>query len=225
MSWNEVGQSAAANSGEAGEKVKYLDLPVGTTQIRIFDNEPTSRWSHWIQSAQGGKGMSVPCVGKGCLICGMIAEDKKNKVVKRYNSSKVHSINVINRQTAEINVLDKGNKIFGQIVEYMKQLGDARGYDLKITRTGAGTATVYTVIPVFPPTPLTEADKALKPYDLSTLGKPFTNEQIQMFIDGKMLSDVLKAGESEENGELPFDTGNSQPQTPTNIGVDFTRPI
>lgn len=190
MSWSEI-TNGSGSGASSGEKVNYLKTPVGITKIRIVDAEPKSRWTHWIQAANGGTGMSVGCPGKGCPVCAIISADRKIKATPRYSSAKSHALNVIDRKDGSIALMDKGNSIFGQIVDIMGQMPDVMSYDLTITRRGEKKEATYTVIPCFPPTPITEAERALVKYDVDLLTKPFTIAQTQMFMDGAMMEAVV----------------------------------
>jgi hypothetical protein len=194
MSWNEI--VSKENKEQSGEKMEYLKLENGVTQIRIVDEEPVSRWRHWIPQTNSGKGTSVNCIGKGCPVCAEMAAAKKTGTKQKYSSTKSHAINVISRADGKIKVLDKGNKIFSQLATYMQQMGDLRGYDIKIVTTNAGnTDATYTIMPVFPPTPLTDAEKALPTYDLLGIMKPLTAEQILQLMNGKSMADITAVAE------------------------------
>lgn len=195
MAWNDLENKGNGNNEES-VKVEYLKLTPGeTVKFRILDEQPESRWVHWIPQANGGKGLSVKCTGKGCPICADIAEKKRAKVAQKYNGTKSHAINVLNRGTGKVEILDKGNKIFEQLLNMLKQMGDLRNYDITITTTKTGsekTAVNYSALPTFPPQPLTEAEKGMTKYDLKELTKGFTNEQILMFMNGATIEEATK---------------------------------
>ena len=58
MSWD-----FEINSG--GAKAEFTKFPVGVTRIRVIDDEPNVRWTHWIQQHK----RSINCPGKDCPIC------------------------------------------------------------------------------------------------------------------------------------------------------------
>lgn len=192
MSWDAILNSESNGNGGSSEKVKYTSFPEGTIKVRILDEQPYSRWRHWIPQANGGKGTSVDCIGKGCPVCAAISADKVAKRVPKMSGSKSHAINVLNRTTGDVEILDKGNTVFTSMATIMQQMGDLRGYDITITRKGKGTDSTYTVLPVFPPTPLTEAEKGLTKYNIQELYKPFTVDQINQIMTGKSIADVTK---------------------------------
>lgn len=190
MGWNDI-----INDSKGGDKkeTKYIPLkanPDGsavTYQMRVLDAEPYSRWTHWVQSANGGKGTSMDCIGKGCPACAKIKVEGKSR---QLSSRKQHALNVINRASGEVEVLDKGNSCFESLVGILEEVGDLRNYDIKIRVAGEGTDTVYTPIPM-PAKPLTDAEKALVKYDFAELYPKLTPEQMTEMINGATWKDVL----------------------------------
>jgi hypothetical protein len=211
MSWNEV-KNNTSNGSSSGDKMEFIKVAVGTTvRMRVIDEAPESRWVHRIPQAQGGKGISVTCIGKGCPICADIAAAKKTKAKSKYNSQKKHTLNVIDRETNTVKVLDQGNKVFTGLLTVMEQMGDLRNYDVTITKQSENSDPV--VLPKYPPVPLTDAEKALPRYDLKEITKPYSAEQILAFMDGKTKEEVAALA----NGNTPTTSDNS------NMSVDFTR--
>lgn len=202
--WNEVEQANQNNNSGESVKVEYLKLTPGTTvQVRVLDEQPESRWQHWLPQANHGKGLSVKCNGKGCTVCTEIARMKQAGEKKKYNSTKSHAINVLDRADNTVKILDKGQKIFEQLLNMLRQMGDLRGYDITITTTKTGsenTNVSYNVLPKFPPVPLTEAEKNLTKYDLKELTKGFTNEQIEKLMNGANIEEATKE-ENQANSE------------------------
>lgn len=209
MAWLDVNNNG---NGGSSTEVKYVKFPVGKTKLRVLDAEPYSRWTHWIKAANAGKGMSVDCIGKGCPVCRAIVEDKKAKREKRYSSSKSHAINVLVKDqlgTAvnEVQILDKGNSIFGMMADIMSESGDLRGYDLTITRRGESLGEIsYTVLPVYPPTPLTDSEKALEKVDIKEMRKPLTAEQIEVLMAGGSLAPKEESSDSAGDINIDFTT-------------------
>jgi hypothetical protein len=223
MSWDNVGSDSKQNNG--GSDVAYCKLPVGTTTIRVVDKVPFTRWTHWIPQANGGKGVSIDCPGKGCIICADITANKKAKTKSKYNASKTHSINVYTKKRGseevnKIEVLEKGNGVFGglkSILEIMKSMSlpeDITTVDISIIRTGEDFNQVsYNCIPLLPCTPLADNIAKLEKYDLMKLKPMLNNEQIQGLIDGLSLDQVVKP-EEETNPSATVST--------TSLDVDFS---
>jgi hypothetical protein len=217
MSWNEILNPPNNNSVNNESAVKYCKLKAGTNKLRVLDEEPYSRWSHWIPQANSGKGTSVDCIGKGCPVCAKIKEDKANGAKQKYSTKKAHAINVLNRETNEVEILDSGNKIFQGLAILLSQMGDLRGYDVNIVKSGSGTSTTYQVLPVYPPVPLTDAEKSMKLYDIKSIYKKLTPEQILGLMSGKSLAEVTKTEETEE--------ATATNENDTALGVDFGEAI
>jgi hypothetical protein len=222
MSWQDVADKTK-NQNNSGNKTNYVKLEQGVTRLRIRDEEPVSRWVHWIPQANGGKGLSVTCIGKGCPVCREMFEDKKAKRKTKYSSRKQHAINVLTRSFTnpagvsttinEPQVLDSGNQVFDGLLVVMKQMGDLRNYDVMITKQGESFGEIkYTVLPTFPPSELTEAEKALPVVDLNTMVAPLTAEQIEMLMQGAMMEAVLGAN-----------TENATDNSAQGLQVDFTQ--
>lgn len=220
--WENVG----AKEREGGKsEVKYLKFPVGTSIIRILDEAPVSSWTHWIGSANKGKGVSVNCIGKDCPICKVIKAEKALKSkTKTYTAKMTHSINVLVKQLGteqninEVMVLEGGNAIFGQIKDQMTMLQtmglstDLRNIDLVVQRTGTGfNDTKYSVMAnAMSAKPLTDAEKELPLYNLEEIKPALNAEQILDLMDGKSLDEVIVKDEVQEEtpepviGEMPF---------------------
>jgi hypothetical protein len=215
--WNDVLNKGSNNSGE--QKTEFVQFPsAGTVQLRILDDEPISRWKHWMPMANAGKGLSVTCIGKGCPVCAKIAEAKKTKAKTPFGSTKSHMLNVLTRsftpqgsQTPQainkVQILDKGNKVFEGLLTIMQQMGDLKNYDVKIVQTGEGFGNInYTILPTFPPAPLTPEEAALQRYDISEITKPLTAEQITQLMNGATMEQVMGTEEATQ-------PQNDQPQT------------
>lgn len=205
MAWSDIG---ANNNSGSENKTKYTKIN-GTVTGRILDEEPTTGWTHWIPQMNGGKGGSVDCIGRDCPVCAIMKADKEAGRPKRYNSSKRHKINFLNRETKEVEVLNSGETVFEQLKNIMIQMGDLANIDISITKTGQAKQTKYSVLPVIKmgisPGPLSDAEKALPKYDLATLSKPLTPEQITEFLEGKGYKEVFAAQDAAtESNDVDF---------------------
>lgn len=219
MAWDDV-----KTSGETDNKIKYTVFKNGITQGRIVDEEPYSVWTHWIPTANGGKGGSADCIGRDvCPACKKIAEDKKNGTKSKITTRRQHRINWINRETGDVEILEQGNSVFSGLLTLLEQMGDLRNYDVKIIKKGETfNTTEYQVIPVFPPTELTEDEKNLTRYTVEQMDNSLTPEQIEMLIQGARYKDLYEndnedSGESDNSDAPQADEGNSEMPD-----VDFT---
>lgn len=211
MGWNDVGSSSTSDKQE----IKYMGLLEGTHQIRCLDAEPVSRWTHWIPQANAGKGYTVNCAGKDCPVCAEIKAAKAKKAPAKMNSRKLHLMNVIDRASGEVKLIDKGNGLFEALYGIYEELkadnGDLTNYDLKIRVSGSGKDTVYTPIPM-PVKPLTKDEKALEKYDREKLSESLTVEQITALMGGATFKEVF--GSEDDDSDA---TGDEKPN------VDFTK--
>lgn len=203
MSWNEVGTEQNGDKKE----VSYLKFPEGSTTLRVLDEAPYSRWSHWLPApANGGKGVGIDCIGRECPICSKISMEKAKGIARenmKFSTKKLHSINVLVRKadgTSEINVLEQGNGLFGNLKDVMVMMGsagmqpDLRNIDIMVNRTGTGfNNTKYSVMPLMHKNqPLTEQEKALEKYNLLELKPRLTPEQIADVMNGATLDSIAK---------------------------------
>lgn len=226
-SWNMVGNS---NEGNDKKEINYLKFQEGTTILRVLDEAPYSRWTHWLGApANGGKGVGVDCIGKGCPVCEIIAKEKAQGIERskmKYSSKMTHSINVLVRKqdgSKEVSVLEQGNGLFGQLKDVMTMMGsagmtpDLRNMDIMINRSGTGfNNTKYSVMPLMNKVaPLTQDELALEKYNLSELKPKLEAYQIIQIMNGSKFDEVV-GGEKE-----------TEQQTTQNNGfdVDFTQAI
>lgn len=187
MSWNEVG----SNQTEA-KKAKFLSFPQGITNIRVLDSEPYSRWQHWIPSAK----RSVTCIGKGCPICEVVKNAKANGETPAFNSRKTHSLNVINRTTGEVEVIEQGNGFFEELRELLIEEGDIRNYDIKVKKTGTGLNTKYRLT-AGDKSEVNQTEYADQIIDLEEYFSPPTKEQVTRLMNGEDPKEVFSKQESE----------------------------
>jgi hypothetical protein len=191
MSWEDI----RGNEND-GNKTDYFKLEAGqSTIIRIIDEQPVSKWTHWVQSLN----RSVPCIGQGCPCCEANKEAKNSGLKQIYGNSKKHSINIINKEggTPKNQVLEQGKEFFETLLGYREALGDLQKFDLKITRTGTKKNTKYTIIPM-QASELTTEEKALldSKFDLNDKSKSLTREQVLEILAGK--NNSTSTGDDEE---------------------------
>ena len=223
--WENIGVKEGGNNNN--KEIKYLKFEEGTTIIRLLDEAPVSYYSHWITTANKGKGVGIACTGKGCPVCKVIAEERKLKVPYNkmtYNKPIKHMINVLVKKingtdVNEVMLLEAGNGIFGSIKDQITLLTtmgyepDLTAIDLIINRTGKGFGdTKYSVI-CNPATvkPLTEEEKALEKYDLFKVKPDLDNGQVIDLIAGKSLDEVCGNAEETEDSQPELDLSGSLP--------------
>lgn len=192
MSWNDVGSQSTG-----GSKASFITFPQGITNIRILDKAPFTRWSHWVPSAK----RSITCPGKGCPICEAINIAKANKIEPKFSRGKKHSINVLNRTTGQVEIMEQGNGFFEEIKEFHNEEGDVRTYDIAVKRAGQGTNTKYR-LKTLEPVELTKEEQALVDENLIDLKEYFqkpTIEQVTRIMNGEDPKEVFKTQEDADD--------------------------
>lgn len=118
-----------------GSKKDFMKLPVGVTLIRVLDNDPYVRWSHWMTQFH----RSVTCPGN-CAICKIRKLEKAEGIAKpRYSLQRKFSMNVYNHGTDRIEIMDEGVDFMAEmrivredLIAQQKNLSDAV---LKVRKT------------------------------------------------------------------------------------------
>lgn len=192
---------------DGNKKQEFTKLPEGVTKIRVIDDVPNVRWTHWMPASTlkgvTGKGRSVNCPGKGCPICEIRKIQKANKQDYTYGMSRRIAMQVINRNTGKLEIMEQGVTFFEDLKEVMAilkednlQLKDA---DISIRRRGLDTSTTYR-LDVAEKYDLTDDDNkmvdakiALEEYFI-----PTTIEQITRLLNGEEWEKVMFAEKAEE---------------------------
>ena len=110
------------NMKEGSNETNYIKFQDGNNQLRILDAEPKAIWVHWLANANNGKGLSVVCLGKDCPMCAKYRYDKANNVNTRDRLSRQFVINVYNRNTKRVEILQKGKSIFETLATFHKSM-------------------------------------------------------------------------------------------------------
>ena len=177
------------NLREGKGETNYVKFVEGNNQMRILDKEPKAVWVHWLANANNGKGLSVVCLGKDCPMCQKYRYDKANKIQTRDRLSRQFVINVYNRNTERVELLQKGKSIFETLATFHKQMGDITGYDINIVKAGKGLDTNYTPVPVMQSQPIPEG---LELYDLDEVTQTFDPLVVELLISGMTIEDAKK---------------------------------
>lgn len=228
------------NSGDFDErkKVDYLPVPHGDTKIRILDETPFAYEEYWSKKGNGGKGTSIPYIGKDCLLDkenqeyldrelpkakAIKDQEKKKAAVKAVYANQPwkrrakFSLNVIDRNDGKVKVLDKGLAVFRELKKYAQnpEYGDLRQYDVTLTRKGDGLATEYSVIPARTNSPLTAEELALEKFDIAESRNydHVTPEQLLRIAKGETWEAVLGSNDNDTDQEVKTE------ETPTQADV------
>lgn len=191
----------------SGNKQNFTVFPQGITRIRLVDNEPHIRWTHWINEQK----RTVTCPGSHiCPICEIRKQEKANKMQHKYNMSRRFTINVINRETGKLEIMEQGITFFENLKDLKDELDQEQNeksltdIDLKVRRKGEGMATTYR-IDFDEEVPFSEADIKLmeEKVELSQYFKPHTPEVLVRVLNGESLDEIMKELRESENEEAP----------------------
>ena len=119
----------------------------------------------------------------------------------QFTSNRKFAMHVLNLSTGSVEVLEQGKTFFTQLHALHEEMGDIRGYNIKVKTQNAGSTDVtYTLIPCTP-SDLTDEQqelcKDLKPFE-DRFKKP-TREQVIQLMDGKSPEEVFSNKSSEED--------------------------
>lgn len=190
MGWNEV----EAKNGSSGDRkqIPYTKFSEGNTLIRILDEEPYSFWNHWM--TKHGKG--VVCLGKGCPICSVIANQKANKETPTYSSTQRHAMRIWNYNTKQMEVMIQGKQFFEQLLNLHREVGDIKSYDIKVTRKGSDTTTTYMLLPTTPKE--FEFAEQVEEINFEETFKPIEKDKLLQLMEGKTFEEVFGSSENAE---------------------------
>jgi hypothetical protein len=186
--------------GEGGNKAEFVKFPEGITRVRVIDTAPYQRWTHYINKQK----RSINCPGKGCPICEIRKQEKANKLTQTYPMAKRFALNVINRETGRVEILEQG-KIFIQDLKDM--MSDLKGEnatlqeaDIKVRRRGTGKDDTSYRLDIDKVYPLSDADKTLleKRIDLAEYFAPHDPEKILRIVNGEAWDEVMKSNQEEK---------------------------
>lgn len=138
------------SGGERDER--YLKLNNGATRLRMVDDGPIFKFTHWI----GNKPYNCPGPQGGCPACKANADAK----AQFQGDAKDFKAPYRNQRAGLVNVLvyspEPAVKIYSfgttiskalQALDKNEDWGDLRDYDVEITRSGTGLGTTYSVTP------------------------------------------------------------------------------
>lgn len=191
--------------GGSGKKAEFTKFPAGITRIRVLDDAPHVRWTHWLQQHK----RSINCPGKGCPICEVRRQQKANKEPYTYAMQRRFSMNIYNIETNRVEIMEQGIGFFEDLRDIMsdiqedgKKLNDAI---LKVRRRGTGKDDTSYRIDKEEIEPLS-VDEAIKlkedVTDLNEYFKPHTNEQILRIISGEAWDVVMKADNDKDTNDV-----------------------
>lgn len=200
--------------GTSGDKANFAKFPEGITKIRVIDEAPYQRWTHFMKKFK----RSINCPGKGCPICEIRRAEKQNKMPYSHAMAKRFALNIINRETKRVEIMEQGKTFIQDLVDLMgdlrsegKTLLDA---DIKVRRRGLGQDDTTYRLDIDEKYAMTEADKDLmenKRIKLDEYFKPHTPEQILRLLNGEAWEDVMASNQDKPSDDDEPNTGNEEP--------------
>ena len=193
--WDEVTRESGGN----GNRLEFTKLENGITELRFLDEEPFVRWAHWLQNCK----RNISCIGVNCPVCNAIKSAKSAGVKSPYNSNRKFAMHVYNFKTGKVEMLEQSKTFFASLLALHQEMGDIRGYNIKVKTQNAGTTDVlHTLLPC-PPTELDdeikEQCKELKPFE--EVFKLATVDQIIDLMNGKSPEEVFSTNEDNSEDE------------------------
>lgn len=193
-----MGWDFESNSGSKNEFTKF---PVGITRIRVVDDEPYVRWTHWLNQFK----RAINCPSNDCAICQIRKLQKANKEPYSYPMARRLSMNIINRETGKLEIMEQGVTFFQNLKDLMVDLAEEgkslKDVDIKVRRRGTEKEDTSYRLDIDKEYPMDENDLALikNKQDLSIFFAPNTPEQIIRIVAGESWDDVMSNNsESDE---------------------------
>ncbi len=181
-------------------KAEFTKFPAGITHIRVISDEPYVRWTHYLPSHK----RSVNCPGKGCPICEIRHQQKVNGEPYTYAMSRRLAMNVINRETGKIEIMEQGIGFFQDLRDIMTDLAlDGKSLldvDIKVRRRGTGKDDTSYRLDVEKEYPLSDEDKKLmeNAVDIQKYFTPHDPELILRIVQGEDWNNVFAMNKENE---------------------------
>jgi hypothetical protein len=210
MSWEDIIKEKDTNVVKKDKE--YMKMQKGVYKIRLLDLQPVTVWTHYVKSANGGKGLSFTCLGKSVCPCCI-----ENDLLvagggdKKYTSREVSTINVLDRADGEVKILSKGKTLFKALWNAhmsLKSISDnpdlkITDHDIQVTVAGSGTDTEYSAIPMKPEVLDTSA---LEKYDIEKSVAKLKVDDFKRLLAGETIADVFK-DDKVDNSAVDFTKG------------------
>lgn len=190
------------------DKIEFTKFPEGVVKIRVVGIAPKTRWTHWMPKHS----RAVTCPGnKVCPICEIRQIQKSNKEPYSYDMSRRIAIQVINRNTGKLEIMEQGVNFFEELKDLMQMLNEKGSslldVDISVRRRGTGKDGTSYRLDIDEAYPLTDKDKELieKMLDLDEFFKEHTPEQILAVMEGADWNETMYPKDEEEETEESFE--------------------
>lgn len=194
------------SESKESKKANFTKFPVGITRIRVLDDAPFVRWTHWMPQFK----RSVNCPGKGCPICEIRKQQKANGESYTYGMSRRFAINIYNYETGLQEIMEQGISFFEDLRDIMMDLKEngkeLRDAILKVRRRGTGKDdTSYRVdIDEIEQMGKTEQEAMSTKIELAEFFKPHTPEKILRLLQvrenhAEAWNEIMSEGSDESD--------------------------
>ena len=194
-------------SGGQGKKTNFTKFPVGVTRIRVLDDQPDVRWTHWLNQYR----KSVNCPGRGCPIDEIRRQQKANGETYTYNMSRRFAINIWNYETNQVEIMEQGITFMEDLRDVMTDLTEGgnqlRNAVLKVRRRGTAQDDTSYRIDVDEIAPIEANVANAEKTNLREYFKPHTPEQILALISYQgndfqgHWNEVMGYGDNDSSGD------------------------
>lgn len=191
------------NSSNTGGKAEFTKFGVGVTRIRVLDDAPMVRWTHWLPAHK----RSVNCPGKGCPICEIRRQQKANGEPYTYAMGRRYAMNIFNLDTGKVEIMEQGVGFFEDLRD-VKEDAESKGHTLrdvtvKVKRRGLGKDDTSYRLDLDEVEPTDEVFEGV--IELKEYFKPHTPEQVLRVISGEEWNEVMKSQTEANNSAVVSD--------------------
>ncbi len=191
MSWN-LGTGGGSNA-------EFTKFPPGITKIRVLDEAPHMRWTHWMNQHK----RSLNCPGAGCPICQIRKGQKANKEQYTYPMTRRFTMNIFNYETGKVEIMEQGIGFFEDLRD-LKVDTEAEGKKLsdviiKVRRRGTGKDDTSYRLDIEGDATEELPEEGI--IDLAQFFQPNTTEQITRLVNGEAWDEVFVREEQTEETE------------------------
>lgn len=174
------------DAGTNGKKNNFTKFPEGITRIRILDEVPFMRWTHWLPQFS----RKITCPGFGCPIDELIKQAKANGDTPPYSSSRAFGLNIFNQDTNQREIMEEGVTMFEQLknaIEDAIEDNPSKGINdfiFKVRKRMGGNGRATWTVSLDSVADFTEAEVTAKEerVELAELFKAPTIEQVQELL-------------------------------------------
>lgn len=205
-------------SGGQGKKTNFTKFPVGVSRIRVLDEQPDVRWTHWLNQYR----KSVNCPGRGCPIDEIRRQQKANGEPYTYGMSRRFAINIWNYETNQVEVMEQGITFMEDLRDVMTDIkedgGNLSDFILKVRRRGTAQDDTSYRIDKDEAVPANELNKEYEKTNLREYFKPHTPEQILALINFTPITGAPTEFQDHWNEVMGYGQDNASDNDDTQTG-------